>query len=208
MTGECGYACVNTPAAGRKVPLRRAQEATVGQNAPGQIARFSVLCCVKVVVMRLALKLVVVFTVGNIAIAVLYGYLAIRREVHLFHREATAEAETLGHAMEDVLADAWRSTGHEGVLQFVSKANDGQEHHVRIRWVWFDAQPGEPYSPSAAPERLTAVTIEQHQAIEGTDSEGTSYLHIYWPVALSAPAARRSRIFKAHDRTRAEPRRT
>ena len=137
--------------------------------------------------MRLALKLVVVFTVGNIALAMLYGYLAIRREVYLFHQQATAEAETLCHAMQDVLADTWRSTGHQGVLQFVSRANDGQERHVRIRWVWFDAQPGEPFSPSVGSEHLTSVTIQQHLPIEGADAEGMSYLHIYWPVALSTP---------------------
>ena len=45
--------------------------------------------------MRLALKLVVVFTAGNIVLAVLYGYLAIRREVYLFHQAATTEAETV-----------------------------------------------------------------------------------------------------------------
>ena len=137
--------------------------------------------------MRLALKLVLVFTTGNIILAVLFGYLAIRREVYLFHQEATAEAKTLGHAMEEVLAGAWQSTGRPGVLQLVGRANDGQEHHVRIRWVWFDANPGEPDSPSTVPERLTAVTIEQHQPIEGTDPEGMSYLHVYWPVVLSAP---------------------
>ena len=137
--------------------------------------------------MRLALKLVVVFTAGNVILAVLYGYLAMRHEVDQFHEEATAEAETLGHAMEDVLADTWRSTGHQGVLQFVRKANDGQPHHSRIRWVWFDSPPGDPYSPAAGPERLTTVTIEQHLAIEGAGPEGTPYLHIYWPVALSAP---------------------
>ena len=121
--------------------------------------------------MRLALKLVVIFTVGNIILAVIYGYLSICREVQMFHQTATDEAETLGHAMEVVVSDTWRSTGDQGVLRYVNRADDGQEHHMHIRWVWFDTQPGEPNSPSAVPERLSAITVNQHIPIEGTNPE-------------------------------------
>jgi two-component system, NtrC family, sensor kinase len=136
--------------------------------------------------MRLALKLVMIFTVGNIILAVIYGYLAICREVQMFYQTATAEAKTLGHAMEVVVADAWRSAGDQGVLQYVNRADDGQARHMRIRWVWFETRPGEPHSPSAVPERLSTVTLNQHIPIEGMNSEGLSYLFIYWPVTLEA----------------------
>jgi signal transduction histidine kinase len=132
--------------------------------------------------MRLALKFVIAFTLGNIALAVLFGYLAMRREAEVFRKMATAEAETLGHAMEDVLANAWRSAGHQAVLQFVERANDGQQHRVRIRWVWFDAPSNDDHCPSASREQLTPASVEQHLAIETDTPEGSSYLHIYWPV--------------------------
>jgi signal transduction histidine kinase len=136
--------------------------------------------------MRLALKFVLAFTLGNVLLAVVYGYLAMQREARLFEEMARTEAETLGHAMEDLLANAWRSSGHQGMMQVIERANDGQEQHVRIRWVWFDAPTGDAHSPSAPPERLTAFSIEQHAAIEGAAKDGISYLHIYWPIAVSA----------------------
>ena len=73
--------------------------------------------------MRLALKFVLAFTIGNILLAAVYGYVAVRREVRLFQHTASVEAESLGRAMEDMLADAWRRSGHQGVLQVVRKVN-------------------------------------------------------------------------------------
>ena len=68
--------------------------------------------------MRLALKLVLVFMLANIALAGIYGYLAVRREVILFQKRAAAEAEEMGPVIEKLLADAWRNQGrsrHRGV---------------------------------------------------------------------------------------------
>ena len=56
--------------------------------------------------MRLALKFVLAFTLGNILLAAVYGYYAVRREVGVFQHTASVEAEALGRAMEDMLADA------------------------------------------------------------------------------------------------------
>jgi signal transduction histidine kinase len=137
--------------------------------------------------MRLALKFVLAFTLANILLALLYGYLAVRREEWMFEREATSEAETVGRAMDDVLSDAWRNRGHEEVLQVVARANDDEPRHIRIRWVWFDAAPGDGHAPSAPPEFLTETLLERHLAIRSVDAEGLSYLHVYWPVAVSAP---------------------
>ena len=135
--------------------------------------------------MRLTIKLVLVFILANIVLAVIYGYLAIDREVRMFEQTATAEAETLGRAMENQLADAWCCTGQKGVEQFVRKVNDGQGRNVRIRWVWFDTQPGSEFSPSVPLEYLTMITIQQPMAVESFDSSGTPYLHVYWPVTLN-----------------------
>ena len=120
--------------------------------------------------MRVTIKLVLVFVLGNVLLAALYGYLAVEREVRLFQQTASAEAETLGRAMEDPLAEVWRSAGQQGVLQFVRKANEGQTPNVRIRWV----------------EDLTSFTIQQHMAVKSFDADGTQYLRIYWPVAVNA----------------------
>ena len=135
--------------------------------------------------MRLALKLILAFVLGNILLAGIYGYLAVQRETSMFRQAAATEAKTLGGALEDPLADAWQQKGHQGLVQCVRKANDGEKSYLRIRWVWFDSRPGDPYFPSASPNRLTAITIEQHVAVETPAPDGTPYLHTYWPVHLT-----------------------
>ena len=139
--------------------------------------------------MRLAPKFVLAFTLWNILLAALYGYWAVRREVRLFQHTASVEAESLGLAMEDMVADAWRRSGQQGVLRVVRKVNQGQEHELHVRWVWFDARPGDPFFPSVSPERLTTVTIQQHLAVEALDPDrGVGHL-LARGAAPSAAAA-------------------
>ena len=94
--------------------------------------------------MRLALKLVLAFMLANIALAAIYGYLAVQREVRMFEHTASAEAESIGPAMQVVLADAWRASGYRGVQERVREAAKVQETELQIRWVWFDNRPGDP----------------------------------------------------------------
>jgi hypothetical protein len=56
--------------------------------------------------MRLALKLALVFILANIALAGIYGYLAVRCEVILFQQRAAIEAEEMGPVIEKLLAFA------------------------------------------------------------------------------------------------------
>jgi signal transduction histidine kinase len=136
--------------------------------------------------MKLTLKLVLVFMLGNIVLAVIYGHLAVQREVQAFQHTVEAEAQSLGPAMEDILADSWHSAGYERVLEVVRKANDGQDGEMCIRWVWFDTQSGNPDAPAAAPEYLSAIAIQQHWAVQSPHADGAAYLDVYWPVSLSA----------------------
>ncbi len=149
--------------------------------------------------MKLALKFVLAFTLGNILLATIYAYAAVRREVGRFQHTASVETESLGRAMEDMLADAWRQRGRQGVLQVVRKVNLAHERELRVRWVWFDAPAGDPDIPSVSPEQLTTVTIEQHTAVEALAPDGTPQLDIYWPVPLEAN--RRGGLEFAHAET-------
>ncbi len=133
--------------------------------------------------MKLAFKLVSTLILALIVVTAIYGSLAVRREIRVFEEEARADAERLGNALERAVADAWRRTGHEGVADLIRNSS-GLEHGMRIRWVWFDAGQGNPYSPMAPPERLTAFMIEEHWTIPAQDPEGNPYLHAYWPVAV------------------------
>jgi signal transduction histidine kinase len=135
--------------------------------------------------MRLALKLVLAFMLANIALAAIYGYLAVQREVRMFKHTASDEAESLGPAMQFVLANAWRTGGYQAMQNVVRKAGTIHEGELHIRWVWFDRPAGDPDAPSAPPELLTVTAIERHTEIEASDSAGNSVLDIYWPVPLA-----------------------
>jgi two-component system, NtrC family, sensor kinase len=134
--------------------------------------------------MKLTIKLVTAFVLGNVLLAAIYGYLAVQREVQQFERTAADEADSLGATMQELLTDSWQRAGPQCV-EMLRKVS-GQAQQMRIRWVWFDSQPGSPDSPAAPAERLTTITIERHDAVYAPDPEGETRLHIYWPMALSA----------------------
>ena len=136
--------------------------------------------------MRLALKLVLVFILANVTLAGIYGYLAVRREVIVFQKRAAAEAEEMGPVIAKLLADAWRTEGDRGMRESLRRIIGSQQQPLRIRWVWFDTNAEAEFCPAAAGERLTSIVIQEHVAVETDEPDGISYLHIYWPVALTA----------------------
>jgi signal transduction histidine kinase len=152
--------------------------------------------------MRLTLKLVLVFMLGNIVLAALYGYLAVQHEIRAFERTVESEAQLLGPPLEDVLVESWRRAGYERVTEVIRKANVGQDSEMCIRWVWFDTQSGNPDAPAAAPEVLTAIVIQQHRMVESAHADGVEYLHVYWPVSLTRD--RRGGLEFAHKMTALE----
>jgi signal transduction histidine kinase len=128
--------------------------------------------------MRLALKLALIFMLANSALACIYGYLAVRREVRLFQKEAAEEAEEIGPVLEKLLCDAYRNQGDRDVQEILIKIIDTNQKPVGIHWVWFDKVELE--SALVPPtERPTAIIVEREE-------EGLSYLHAYWPVTLAA----------------------
>jgi two-component system, NtrC family, sensor kinase len=135
--------------------------------------------------MKLALKLVAAFLLANIVLAAVYGYLAVQHEVRVFERTASDEARSLGPPMEHLLVAAWRSSGDRGLHDFIRETSIGNEQRMRIRWVWFDVQPGDPDSPIASLDQLTTTVFEQHQTVEQSAPGGNELLLVYWPVQLA-----------------------
>ena len=126
--------------------------------------------------MRLTLKLALVFILTNIALAGIYGYLAVRREVVLFQKRAAAEAEEMGPVIEKLLADAWRTEGDRGMRESFHRIIGSQQQPLRIRWVWFDTKAEAEFCPAAAADRLTAIVIQEHIAVEADEPDGGSLL--------------------------------
>ena len=113
--------------------------------------------------MRLALKLVLVFMLANIALAGIYGYLAVRREVVLFQKRAAAEAEEMGPVIEKLLADAWPPEGDRDIAGICcDRIIASQQQPLSVRWVWFDTMAEAEFRPAVSAERLTAIVIQEH----------------------------------------------
>ncbi len=136
--------------------------------------------------MRLALKLVLVFMLANIALAGIYGYLAVRREVTLFQRRTAEEAEEIGPVLEKLLVEAWRTEGDRGIRESLGRIIATQQQPLSIRWVWFDTTADAESCPATSPEQLTSLVIQEHVAVETEEPDGICYLHVYWPVPVTA----------------------
>ncbi|NQT16593.1 MAG: HAMP domain-containing protein [Planctomycetes bacterium] len=133
--------------------------------------------------MKLAFKLVSALMLGLIVIITVHGWLSVRRESRRFELDAQADAERLGDVLEETVFEAWQQRGHQGVLDLIREASE-YEHTMEIHWVRFDAQPGDPFSPTASPDQITAVIIQQHLTVPARAPDGTPYLNAYWPVAV------------------------
>src|SRR4029077_498030 len=136
--------------------------------------------------MRVALKLALAFVLANSVLAAFYGYLAVCRQIHEFERTVRAEAESVGPAIEVLVAEAWRTAGDRGLHELIRKTADRPLHTLEIRWVWFDASPSDADSPAVASNLLSTIAIEEHQVIDDPRPDGSEYLRVYWPVRLAA----------------------
>jgi signal transduction histidine kinase len=137
--------------------------------------------------MRLALKLVFIFMLANIALAVVYGYVAMRRETALFQRQVSEEAEAMEPVMERLLTEAWTRQRDAGVRDSLQRYFGSQPQPMRVRWVWFDCSDpaDDEFRPTAASNLITAVARQEHRVLETESPDGTGYFVIYWPMSLN-----------------------
>ena len=92
----------------------------------------------------------------------------------------------MGPVIEKLLADAWRTEGDRGMRESLRRIIAAQQQPLSIRWVWFDTKAEAEFCPAASVERLTPIVIQEHVAVETEEPDGISYLHVYWPVPLTA----------------------
>ena len=133
--------------------------------------------------MRLTAKLVLVFVVGMFAVVTLYGYVTVQHEIRQFERDSLADARRIGTAMEEMITVVWREHGEEGVLRMIRRTGQ-QEPRMQIRWVWFDAPSGNPYSPVARQAGIQALVVKQRTTMAAADPDGNDRLEAYWPIPV------------------------
>ena len=107
--------------------------------------------------MRLTAKIVAIFVLGAIPLTVIHGYLTVWRENQRLKQAMEQEAQSIGRAMEETVVLAWRESGHQGVVQFLRRADD-QYKHLAIRWLALDVEQ-QAHQPAAPVERLPVDSI-------------------------------------------------
>jgi signal transduction histidine kinase len=135
--------------------------------------------------MRLAMKLALIYMAANMGLACIYGYLAMRREVDVFHRQVAEETEEMEPIMERLLTEAWKAKREVGVHELLQRFCSDQSQPMRVRWVWFDRDEEE-FAPAASSSLLTKVALQEHHALEAESPDGASYVVVYWPMTLTA----------------------
>jgi len=134
--------------------------------------------------MRLTIKLISVLTLLAIGLVGLHGYLTVQREVELFEAEMRANHHRLATAMEEMVVQIWRVTGQGEALELITRL-EGNEHRVRIRWVWMDVESTKPYGPRATTDQLAIVTTTNREAsVFKTSVDGPGELLTYYPIDI------------------------
>ena len=133
--------------------------------------------------MKLTAKLVAAVMLGSIIVTVADAYVAVQHRTREFQQEAVAEAQRLGTIMEETFVTQWRQDGQEHALQSLRKVGSGQEL-MNIRFVWFDAPPGDPHRPRTPPELLEAQIIKRRVTISQGPLADPEYQYAYWPLQV------------------------
>jgi two-component system, NtrC family, sensor kinase len=134
--------------------------------------------------MKLTIKLVLYLMLGIILIEMIDGYFSIKREVKLFENHVQQETKLLGHGMEGMITEVWKSSGQQRVLELIREA-DEREPQVGIRWVWLDVTDGDPFSPEIDRSRLIRIGQDQNIAFKIKEKDGGEFTYTYFPITVA-----------------------
>ncbi len=121
---------------------------------------------------------------GIMLIEVIGGYFSIKREVRLFENHVQQETRLLGHGMEGMITEVWKSSGQQRVLELIREA-DEREPQVGIRWVWLNDTDNSPFSPNIDPSRLINIVQDQNTAFKIEEDNEDEFIYTYFPIAVA-----------------------
>lgn len=133
--------------------------------------------------MRLAFKIMAAVMAVVAMLFAAHSYLVVKREVALFRADMDLHAYLLGSVLASSVADIWKANGPERVQSIIRDANQS-EHLVRVRWVWFDAPPGDSAAPRFTVPDLTPLWQGSEVLIPEYSVGGAEYHVSYFPVSI------------------------
>ena len=135
--------------------------------------------------MNLTRKFILALTLAMFGVLALNAAVRIRRDLSRFENRRRTASHLLGRAVAGAASRIWGTVGLNAALDVVADANE-RESAISIRWVWLDAQPGDPRSPDLDLKRI-------HALAPGTDTRARTLegdvVYAYEPVAGPRPAA-------------------
>ncbi|MDZ7405760.1 MAG: ATP-binding protein [candidate division KSB1 bacterium] len=131
--------------------------------------------------MKLSFKIMSFVFLGIFVLLVIDGYLSVKREIALFTNDMRHDVFLLGHAMKQLVSEAWQHGGQSRALELIKNVNQ-DEPQIQIRWVWLDAAPGDPFAPRVSPARLDSVISGYEVNINEKRRSGSNYFYRYIPI--------------------------
>ena len=101
--------------------------------------------------MKLTAKLVSLWLAGALLIIGIGTYLSILSDVATFEQDLRRDADQRARRLAVFVHDIWSSSGEPRALELIERA-DAENHATgaRMRWVWLDAQAGDPHASKAS----------------------------------------------------------
>jgi two-component system NtrC family sensor kinase len=133
--------------------------------------------------MKLFYKVYIFLIIILIVVLGWSGYIVYQREVSHFNNDMKNHALLLGKAMSGPIKHTWKQFDMEMALTLISDVNR-EEHQMKLRWIWLDSSPGEPYFPRAPLKLLSNVFKGENVSLTMDDDTGETFRFTYIPVRV------------------------
>ena len=137
--------------------------------------------------MRLTAKLIAGLLGVIILFLIVDGFIRVRRATRFYRQDIDRDSRMLGLALRPLVEEAWRSQGEQHALSVIDRVNQG-EQPIQVRWVWFDAEPGDPHYAKVDPNQIRYARTEQALSVEYADESGEHSTLTY--IVLQVPTQR------------------
>jgi two-component system NtrC family sensor kinase len=112
--------------------------------------------------MRLASKFLLVLTIGAVMLLGLFALTSYESDQSMLESIMERDAVLLGTGLSSLFAEVWTVNGERRAMELLSTINQNN-NNVIVRWVWFDAEPGDPMAPCVSREHL--VSLQTHHTL-------------------------------------------
>ena len=133
--------------------------------------------------MKLSFKIMSLVFLVIFVLLVIAGYLSVRREIALYENDLRHDTVLLGHALKQLVSEAWQHNSPEHALELIDEVNK-DESQIKIRWVWLDVSPGDPFAPRIPTEKLNAVLAGEEAWFRENQKNGSGEIYTYVPLRV------------------------